>query len=229
MISFKQFLESFINLPNGGRVLIRPPTAHNPTGYLDFDNISRHNPQLKTILADLIKQHPEIANYQLKFDGPGFSTAREYLQKISHPQFNHMPDKWYHGTSEWAWVESISQNGLKPRSQTQAAAAYGANISSAPPGDPELVYLMDNDGNAVRFAARNANGNAIKNGHKSRPIILEIDGRGINPAYLVADIDSRTQDWQKSLWSMGSVGYRRNIPPNFIKLYMVWDEEWRRI
>ena len=231
MRTFHEWLlrEAFLDLPGGGRVLIRPPTQHQPIGYLDFDNIGRHNPQLKTILADLLKQQPEIVDYQLKFDGPGFSTVAQYLSQVQHPSFSGMPSKWYHGTSAWAWSELISKEGLRPRSTTGATAAYGANISSAPAGNPDLVYLMDNDGNAVRFAARNANGNAVQQGHAdSVPVILEIDGRGINPAYLEPDVDSRARNWQESLWTLGSVGYRRAIPPGFIKLHMSWsDKTWK--
>jgi hypothetical protein len=85
---------------------------------------------------------------------------------------------------------------------------------------------MDNDGNAVRFAARNANSNAYRAGHKqSRPIILEIDAKGVRTSYLEPDVDARTHDWKQSLWKMGSVGYRGVIPPQFIKLHMMWDDE----
>jgi hypothetical protein len=228
-MSFKQFLETYVNLPGGG-VLIRPPSKYQP-GYLDFDQVGRHNPKLKEILTDLIKKSPEIADYQLKFDGPGFGSVKEYLGKVSHPDFTGMPSKWYHGTSEWAWKERISIEGLRPRAHTQTKAAYGANISSAKPADPNLVYLADNDGNVVRFAARDANKHAYHTGHKwSQPAILEIDKKGVHPDYFDTDIDSREKDWKQSLWTLGTVGYRGVISPGFIKLHMVNnDKEWVKV
>jgi hypothetical protein len=229
-MNFRLFLEASIHLPDGGHVLIREPNKYQP-GYLDFDNISRHNPKLKEILSDLLTKHPEIASYQLKFDGPGFGSVEEYLKKVSHPKFKAMPDKWYHGTSEWAWLEFISKNGLRPRKQTQAQAAYGANISSAKPSDPNLTYLSDNDGNTVRFAARNANSNAYRLGHtQSRPAILEIDNKGVDPRYFEPDIDSDKRDWQQSLWTLGAVGYREAISPGFIKPHMINDNmKWVKL
>lgn len=143
-------------------------------------------------LQDVFRAH----NFWFGFDGPWIQLD-DLVAGI--------PVRWYHGTST-AVLPAIQDQGLVPRKITGSPEAYGAGFTTAPPGDPDAVYLttqLTMAQSAARQAARILGG---------KPVILEVvdlDWKHNSGP----DVDSREPTAERSLWRMGSIAYYSVIPP----------------
>ena len=209
---------------NKGSIVVmgRKPSEHNQKKYIDIEGVARHSPQLKKMLAKLLEQFPELVDYPVKFDGPSNETLKQVVDRVSQKEFDGVPGTWFHGTSTWHWKQMGNQ-GIRPRGLTGVDPSYQMG---AAPSNPQYVYLMDNDGNAVRFAAREANSKAIAAGHRdSRPIVLKIDGRRLHRGDFRPDEDSNENRWEQSLWTMGAVAYEGEIPTESVQPHLILDKD----
>jgi len=164
------------------------------------EGATQYNKGFIDALRDISGKHPEAMSFLIRFDGP-WMLVSELLHKDSSLV-------WLHGTSSVAY-EKIAREGLQPRRQTKAKPAYGAHISSAPPSDPNCVYLTTQE-NAAQFAAAHA-----ARAHGGDPIILQV--LSVDESLLEPDEDSKTSSWRESLDRLGSVKYCGSIHPTNIK------------
>jgi len=146
--------------------------------WISFEGGTQFDPQVREAVAILAQQYPQLLNYTLDFDGHKVGTIRDYL--LSEHQ--HMPDKWYHGTSEWH-LERAKNVGLQARGKTNVEPSYQMG---ADPSNPALIYLAATPGNAVRFAAREASRKAPE---KTSPVIIEIDNDKLDPDFFIDNIN----------------------------------------
>lgn len=168
-------------------------------------------------LAEIVRAYPEILDLTISFDGPGIR-VRDVLAWTPPARLQDVV--FLHGTSEAAW-QRISAEGLRPRSLTGAAPAYG-HSSGAKDGDAAAVYLTTQR-NMAAFAARDAAANM-----KSKPVILEVFG--IDPRYAIGDHDSGLESAQESLERLGSIAYQGVIPARQVQLaYTLESEGWRPV
>src|SRR5581483_1759131 len=123
--------------------------------YIDVEFSSIHNPKLKPALQELLKVAPWLLSYDMTFDGHRVKVT-DVLDQKEDPDW--IVKYWYHGTSGY-YAEIALREGLKPRVMTNLPASF---VGGAKEGNPNLIYLSANDGNAVRFAAREANRKVIK-------------------------------------------------------------------
>lgn len=227
-LSYSPHLKQWEPLQWGDRgavvILGRKPSKYNPNKYVDIEGVARHSPHLAQMLQKLLEQYPELSDYPVKFDGPAGETIQQVLDRVGHDEFTGVPGTWFHGTSTWHWKQMGNQ-GLRPRGATGVPPSYqmGAN-----PSNPENIYLMDNDGNAVRFAAREAASKASRKGHEAKPIVLKIDGRKLSKRNFRPDEDSDENQWEKSVWKMGAVAYEGEIPVEAITPHLTLDNESRQ-
>lgn len=212
---------------NAITILGRKASEHNSNKYVDIEGVGRHSPQLAEILQKLLEQFPELSDYPIKFDGPPNETVQQTLNRVNHEDFIGTPKEWFHGTSTWHWKQMGNQ-GMRPRGVTGIESSYQMG---AAPSNPKMIYLMDNDGNTVRFAAREAASKARKAGHKdAEAIVLKINSRFLDPNNFRPDEDSDEIRWQQSVWKMGAVAYEGEIPIEAIKPHMKLNYEnnvWR--
>jgi hypothetical protein len=190
---------------------------------VSVDFASPYHPLLKRALKALVRQKPEVLNLTLEFDGFSPGTVNEFLGMAEfHGKKDVLPKYLYTGTSYYRW-EKIREEGLKPRSETQEEPVYGANISSAPPANPDHVYLAVTLGATVRWAANDASRDG------SYPVILRIDSRGLNPRLIRPDVDVRSEKWLDSFHRLGTIAYEGNIAPQFIELIQAKkDNKWEK-
>ena len=116
---------------------------------------------------------------------------------------------------------------MRGRGSTGVTPSYqmGAGASN-----PDYVYLMDNDGNATRFAAREASQKARNEGHEeARALIVKVDGNKLDQSKFRPDEDAnqfantfghQEEDWQKSIWGMGAVAYEGEIPSEAVRPHL---------
>lgn len=206
-------------------ILGRKPSQYNANKYVDIEGVARHSPQLEEMLEKLIEQFPELSDYPVKFDGPPGETVQQVLDRVSHEEFTGVPRIWFHGTSTWHWKQMGNQ-GLRPRGATGVDPSYQMGAS---PSNPQNIYLMDNDGNAVRFAAREASNKAKRAGHEDAvPIVLKIDGSKLSKNNFRPDEDSDENQWEKSVWQLGAVAYEGEIPIEAVTPHLIFDSETRK-
>ena len=186
--------------------------------------VSPHHPELRPALkqlSDLIGK--EILGYRTRFDGPPGMTLGELISQERDEDWDYM-EFFYHGTCT-GFLKVIEREGLRPRSETGTPPVHGRVFANAPLGPENQVYLCAEDGNKVRFAAREANVvfHRLHPAEKSEPVILKINARELNLRKLKPDHDSGKYNWQDSLYTLGSVGYEGIIPPNLISIHLVYD------
>jgi len=234
-MEFKQFFEASWNILgwNGSHWYEYDAFKEKPLFdvYIDKNRVSvsmagpRH-PQMKKALKILIKQRPDVADKELDFDGWRPGSVKEFLKTSEyHQSKDELPRFLYTGTSLLRW-ESIREDGLRPRSETGVEPAYGAQISSAIPANPDYIYLAGSLGSTVRIASRDA----ARGENPYQPVILRIDSRGLKYDKLRADEDSRCgkYDWQCSMSSLDTLAYKGKISPKYIELYKVYNPETKK-
>lgn len=173
------------------------------------DFASPYHHFIKRALKSLLRQKPEILNKQLDFDGFSPGTVKEFLGAPEfHGKKDQLPKYLYTGTSYYRW-EKIREEGLKPRSETSEEPVFGASISSAPPANPDHIYLAVTLGATVRWAASDASRDG------SYPVILRIDSQGIDPNRIRPDVDIRSDQWLDSFHKLGTIAYEGKIAPRF--------------
>lgn len=204
-------------------ILGRKPSKYNPNKYIDIEGVARHSPELETMLKKLLEQFPELSDYPMKFDGPAGETVQQVIDRVGHEEFTGVPGTWYHGTSTWHWKQMGNQ-GLRPRGDTGVPPSYQMG---AAPSNPKNIYLMDNDGNAVRFAAREASSKAKQSGYEAQPIVLKVDGRKLSKSNFRPDEDSDENQWEKSVWRLGAVAYEGEVPIEAVTPHLIFDSERR--
>jgi len=192
---------------------------------IEFSNISIYSPEIRPAIQKLIKLTqqtiPDLPQYKTKFDGPPGPTLQEILNMENNEDWGYI--QWfYHGTCTGT-LDAIQQNGLQPRATTGSYPVYGTVGANAPEGNPNYVYLHGTDGNAVRFAARQANAKFKTN--PTAPIILKIDAKRLNPQKFRPDHDSGSSNWQTSLYTIGSIGYEGIIRPELITIHLTTNNE----
>jgi hypothetical protein len=189
--------------------------AHNGWRNLMVEGATEHHAGFREALFEMVEVYPELLDFEIKFDGP-WMPVRLLLEDAP---FDWSRTTFFHGTSAWA-AEKILKDGLKPRSQTNVAPAYGAS-STVGPGRAEAIYLTTQLGMA-KFAALDAGAH-----HKTGAVILVM--RGLDPDFVQADEDSGESDPKRSLDRIGSVAYAAPIPADRIDLaYSLVDGAWRR-
>lgn len=206
------------------------PSQYRKEGYLDIDGVGRHHPILGEALQKLLEQYPELSDYPIKFDGPSMETVQQTLSRVSTEGYEGIPKEWYHGTSTWHF-EGMKNTGMRSRGATGVSPSYQMGAAAS---NPDYVYLMDNDGNAVRFAAREAATKARKEGHDAQALVVRIDGSKLDWRKFRPDEDANQysttfshyeQDWEKSLWGMGAVAYEGEIPSEGIRPHLMIGED----
>lgn len=178
---------------------------------LMVDGATEYHSGFLKALHGMVRQYPELLDFVVKFDGPWVEVKK--LLSVANvekraPNWAHLT--FYHGTSSTA-AERILVEGLKPRSVTNVAPAYGAN-SHAGEGRAEAIYLTTQL-NMAKFAALDA---AQK--HHGKGVILEV--QGIDPEFVAADEDSRETDAAASLQRIGSIAYLAPIPASKVHLVL---------
>lgn len=186
---------------------------------LMVDGATEHHAGFLKAFHEIVRQYPELRDFVLKFDGPWIPVSKVLSM---HPHEVHAPPwarmTFYHGTSSTA-ADRILVEGLKPRSQTNVAPAYGANVSTGA-GRAEAIYLTTQLGMA-KFAALDAS-----RAHRGEPVILEVVG--IDPHFVAADEDSRADDAAGSFQRIGSIAYLAPIPASKIRPYLrMIDRRWQ--
>ncbi len=188
---------------------------------LMVDGATEHHAGFRKALHEMVREYPELHEFVIKFDGPwkpvsslvgGGSTEQAEIRWESLT--------FYHGTSSTA-VEHILREGLRPRSSTNVAPAYGGG-SSAGAGRAEAIYLTTQLGMA-KFAALDAS-----KAHHGVPTVLEV--RGIDGSRVAADEDSGETDAAKSLARIGSIAYVGEIPASKIRIaYALPGHTWEQL
>jgi hypothetical protein len=203
----------------GGYLRSRPWTwdaamslaSHNDRRNLMVEGATEHHPGFLKALHDMVRQYPELTDFVVKFDGPWVPVSRLLS---SRPSESRQPPwarlTFYHGTSSTA-ATRILVEGLRPRSQTNVAPAYGVN-SAKGAGRAEAIYLTTQL-NMAKFAALDA-----AKAHRGDGVVLEVSG--IDPEFVAADEDSREQDAAASLSRIGSIAYMAPIPSSKIRLIL---------
>ena len=181
--------------------MIPSMSLQNDRMNFSVEGTTEYSAGFRRALREIVQQYPEVREFVFKFDGP-WKTLDEVLS--SEPVF-------FHGTSS-SVLERILAEGLRPRSETGSAAAYGRS-SSAREGSAGAVYLT-NQRQMASYAARDA-ANALG----GKPVILEITGIDMGKA--LPDEDSGAATAQQSLDTMGSMAYAGRITPSMIKGYHV--------
>lgn len=197
-------------------------SSRNGWRNLSVDNATEHNPGFRKALNELVREYPELVDWEVSFDGPYLPISSLVHGVAPTKQVAWGQLTFYHGTSYAAW-EQIQRGGLRPRQETGVEPTFGADVN-APSGRVDAVYLTSQLSMA-RFAAMDAS----KKTH-SDPIILVV--RGIKPERVFADEDSRQKDPAVSLHTLGSIAYAATIPPANISVFEEWDGEhrtWRKL
>lgn len=173
--------------------------------FVEVENASRFDPGS----ANALREFSSVfgLDWSVSMDGAKYGNLADFL--ASWREFD-TPLRWYHGTSS-ANIDSIMSVGLRPRMHDEAVFVGGASESN-----PDFVYLSADDGNDVRFAAR-----ASAKATKSTPVILLIDGRGVDERLLRPDEDSRAATWLDSLRATGTVAYEGIVPPSAVSVHLV--------
>jgi hypothetical protein len=175
---------------------------------LMVEGATEHHAGFSKALHGMVREYPELGDFIVKFDGPWIPVSR----LLSMPPSSSNGPRWaqltfYHGTSSTA-AERILVEGLKPRSSTNVAPAYGVS-SSAGAGRAEAIYLTTQL-NMAKFAALDAS-----KAHHGEAVLLEV--KGIDSDYVAADEDSRETDAAASLDRIGSIAYLAPIPASKIR------------
>lgn len=185
---------------------------------VDVENRSKFAPESREALLAFQRDYGD--DWTVTFDGSREGLLNEFLgggdDTVERTPTVH---KWYHGTSASSF-DNILRRGLRPRGSGGAVFVGGSGESN-----PLYVYLASDDGNDVRFAAR-----AAGTVTKSQPIILEINGRALDPDLLRPDEDSGELTWVDSLRKIGNVAYEGIIPPSAIKVHLLLtDSGWDKL
>lgn len=162
---------------------------------LAVEGATEYNKGFLNALDEMINKYPELIEFTIIFDGPEKPIV-ELLKSDGELHF-------YHGTSS-NLLSDISQDGLRPRSETGIDPVYGAAVG-AKEGRPDAVYLTTQL-HMARAAARDA---VRKFG--GEPVILNILNLDITK--LEPDEDSREQTVEGSIARIGSAAYIGTIPP----------------
>lgn len=178
---------------------------------LMLEGATEHHPGFLKALHGMVRKYPELQDFVVKFDGPWIPVSRLLSQRpreTREPPWSRMT--FYHGTSSTA-ADRILVEGLRPRSQTNIAPAYGASMSAGA-GRAEAIYLTTQL-NMAKFAAHDA-----ARAHRGTAVILEV--RGIDPDFAAADEDSGRTSAAESLERIGSIAYMASIPASKIRLVL---------
>lgn len=185
-------------------------SSRNEWRNLMVEGATEHHAGFLKALHEMVREYPELREFDVKIDGPWIPLTKLLSLR---PRESKEPDwarlTFYHGTSSTA-AEIILREGLRPRSQTNVAPAYGAG-ANAPTGHAKAIYLTTQLAMA-RFAANDAargKGNAV---------ILEV--KGIDAEFVAADEDSRETGAAESLSRLGSIAYMAPIPASKIRQIM---------
>jgi hypothetical protein len=179
---------------------------------VDIDNRSKFAPESRQALSAFQREYG--SDWIVSFDGSKEGPIAEFLS--GSEGISRLPAKWYHGTSQ-SNLDSILEKGLRPRGAGSATFVGGES-------NPDYVYLAVDDGNDVRFAARAAGQKT-----RSQPVVIEVDGRHLNPDLLRPDEDSHADSWSESLRLTGTVAYEGVVPARAIRVHLrLEDSGWVR-
>lgn len=183
-------------------------SSHNDRKNLMVEGATEHHAGFLKALHEMVRQYPELRDFVVKFDGPWVPVSRLLSSRPSDARAPHWARlTFYHGTSSTA-AARILVEGLRPRSQTNVAPAYGVN-SEKGAGRAEAIYLTTQL-NMAKFAALDA-----AKAHRGDGVILEVEG--IDPDFVAADEDSGQSDAAVSLSRIGSIAYLAPIPASKIR------------
>lgn len=175
---------------------------------LMVDGATEHHAGFSKALHEMVREYPELTDFIVKFDGPWMPVSRLLSMHPSSTKEPRWPQiTFYHGTSSTA-AERILVEGLRPRSSTNVAPAYGVG-SSAGAGRAEAIYLTTQL-NMAKFAAMDA-----AKAHHGEAVLLEV--KGIDPDFVAADEDSRETTAAASLDRIGSIAYLAPIPASKVR------------
>jgi hypothetical protein len=175
------------------------------------DGVTETHPGFIKALQSILKTHPEIEKYWIKFDG-GWLTIQHYFTFIA-PNLDWARIIFFHGTCLKRW-EQIKKDGLSPRNVTGVEATYGVRVG-AKSGRLDAIYLT-NQLDTAKFAARECSKKEF-----SQPVILQIEGKILDPQFLMADEDSKEDNAADSFHRIGSVAYVGRISGKDIKPILV--------
>lgn len=187
-------------------------SVNKPGKIIDVEFATVHHPELRPALTSLLTVLPWLSDFSMTFDGAKVGSVQDVLARQEDPDW--IVRWFYHGTAGY-YAQLAFHEGLKPRSLTNIVASF---VGGSRESNPDLVYLSADDGNDVRFAAREAN---RKSGRPGVATILKIDATKLNPARLTPDEDSESSSWKESLYRTGTVGYRGTIRPELISVHLV--------
>lgn len=186
--------------------------TRNEARTLMVEGATEHNSGFLKALHEMVREYPELRDFDVKFDGPWMPLTKLLSLR---PRESKEPDwtqlTFYHGTSSTA-ASIILRDGLRPRSQTNVAPAYGAS-ANAPTGHVEAIYLTTQLSMA-RYAANDA--------ARGRGTAVVLEVKGIDPAFVAADEDSRETEAAASLARLGSIAYMAPIPASKVRL--IWED-----
>ena len=235
-MNFRQFLESDEKQPSmysfsKARGLV--PNGYAVVGAGEFSILisqkevdvepgTAYSPLMRQALEALAKVRPDLHNHVVTFDGHKVAPLGQLVGQ-PHQEF---PTFLYHGTSSVVW-DDAQKNGLRPRNLTGVNPVFGAHAQIKASNDK--IYLASDDGNDVKFAAREA---ASKRNFGGEPVVLKVRFDQLNFSKLRPDEDSKKATWEESLHDSGTVAYEGSINPGLISLHMIRDKEtngWVRV
>jgi hypothetical protein len=192
-------------------------SSQNNWRNLSVEFATEHSVYFRDQMAEIIQVFPELAEYEVQFDGPWLR-----LIDVINGQDARAPWEdivFYHGTSERV-AALIMKKGLQPQNISGSGPAYGADNSNAAPARKDAVYLTTQLTTAHWAAIH-----ACRVQGSGCPCVLEVIG--IPGNRIAPDVDARTEDARKSLEQLGSVCYVGTISPDHIKMHSrLINKEW---
>lgn len=181
--------------------------SNNSWRNLSVDGATEQHRGFRQALNEIVALYPDVRDWLVSFDGP-WVPAASLVQEDVPENVPWSTMVFYHGTSSHV-VDAILHDGLRPRSDTNVAPAYGVDLGALA-GRIDGIYLTTQLGMAKFAAISAARG-------QGNPVVLRIVG--IDGSMVAPDEDSKEDTATKSLERIGSIAYLGRIPPRMIRVF----------